>query len=183
MTRRTSKRHGRVRRQLLRLLGVSLVVLGILAAGLQLFAPQTSERIVGEIRVKAHQAKQRVTGQEYPVVRLSGRGGMAELDGCDGSFVRIRSYEAIEVQPVHAAHNNCHGEVILPLEVGDQLEVAGRGLWEVTEIRDLSKTWSAADELLGMKGKLILQTCYWGEPTMKFIAIRPVRASDRTEAT
>lgn len=171
----TTRRSRRLRDRLWTALGVVLIVAGLVAGGLQLFAPQTSERIVGDLRVKTEQGRRWMAGEKYPTVRLSGPGDQADLDACDGTFVEMESYVMPGMQPIHAAHNNCRGEVILPLEVGDKLAIEGRGEWRVTEIRDLSKTWSSSEELLGMEGRLILQTCYWGEPHMKFMAVEPVR--------
>lgn len=154
--------------------------MSVTAGAMLLLVPQTTERIVGDVRVKTEQLRRTIGGVHHPTVRLSGPGGQADLDACDGSFVHMESYEMPKLQPIFSAHNNCRGEVILPLQVGDVLAVDGEasGLWRVTDIRDLQKTWAFSEDLLGMDGQIILQTCYWGRSTMKFMAIEPLDRRD-----
>ena len=102
------------------------------------------------------------------------KGGKRELDRCDGTFIEMGSYETEGLQPVYAAHNNCKGDVILPLNTGDIVEVKGRGLHTITDIRYTKKTWSTTDDIMDMTGDFIVQSCFYGENRMKFMGLTPV---------
>lgn len=170
------------RRRLGRVLVDALVIMAI-ASGLVVLAgiwlaPDVTERVAGDVRIKVAETKRKVVDRDpYPTVRLSGPGGMRQVDACDGSFVEMSSYELPGLQQVFAAHNNCKGDVILPWKTGQKVRVAGHGMWVVSDTRDLNKTWSRTDELLGMTGDIILQTCYWGRDVMKFVALTPLEPS------
>lgn len=122
-----------------------------------------------------------VTG-EHPVVVLGASGGQVELDRCDGTFTHLHSYDRDDIAHVWAAHNTCSGDVVLPREIGDRIEVRRAGtatLYEVVDARDLPKTWSTTDDLLGLRGELILQTCYFGEQRMRFIGLERLGPAER----
>lgn len=75
-----------------------------------------------------------------------------------------------------SAHNNCRGDVILPIVVGDRVEIEGRGVFEVTDSRDTRKK-ATSDEVSDMNGEILLQTCYYREDRMKFLALTPTSDS------
>lgn len=165
-------------RKVLTIVGILLVTLGLGLIGFTLMYPDEAEKITGDIRVATGQAVMKAKGQKHPVVRLGVRGGQYELNRCDGTFIEMASYETEGLQPVYAAHNNCKGEVILPLEVGDIIEIEGEGEYTISEERHTKKTWSTTDEILGMEGDFILQSCYYGEDRMKFISMTPVESGE-----
>lgn len=160
------------------ILAFVLITAGIGIAGLSMFAPQTAERLYGEIRTQAVTVVDDVRAEvlkEYPAVTLGATGGRAELDRCDGTFTEVVSYQRDGVPPVWAAHNNCGGDTILAWQLGDQVKLEGdETVYEVVDVRTTSKTWSSTDDLVGLGGDLALQTCFYGEDRMKFVGLSPV---------
>ena len=74
-----------------------------------------------------------------------------------------------------AAHNNCGGDVLLPWDEGQQIQIEGRDeVYEVIDIRYTSKIWASTDDLVGLQGDLALQTCFYGEDRMKFVGLEVV---------
>ncbi|PPF32617.1 hypothetical protein C5E05_19120 [Pseudoclavibacter sp. AY1H1] len=117
-------------------------------------------------------------GEKLPVVSLGSLGPDAALDACDGSFPQLASYAVdASLQPVYAAHNGCGGDVILPLDVGSRLVIedttGAAQTYQVTELRDVDKYTATTADVTGMSGALLLQTCHWGEPVMRFVALSP----------
>ncbi len=161
-------------RRMLSFVGVTLVLVGLVLIGFSVFFPNQAEKAAGDARIFAGQVAMAARGQEHPIVTLGERGTKATLDRCDGTFTEMGAYEMDGLQPVYAAHNICKGEVILPLEVGDLVEIDGQGLYQIMTERHTKKTWSTTDEILGMDGDIILQSCYYGENRMKFISLSPV---------
>ncbi|WP_203136996.1 hypothetical protein [Microbacterium sp. JZ31] len=165
-------------RTILRTLGVALLVAGAVLAAAALLMPQAVEKAYGEARTAVIQQVDQVRQDvfsELPSVALGARGGIPELDRCDGTFTEMLSYEREDVPPVWAAHNNCAGDVILGWGGGQQVRIDGRDeIYEVTDIRYTSKIWSSTDDLVGLGGELALQTCFYGEDRMKFVALTEV---------
>ncbi|WP_157749875.1 hypothetical protein [Microbacterium sp. TPU 3598] len=117
-------------------------------------------------------------------VTLGVVGGQAELDRCDGTFTHTDLYGTTQ-PPVWAAHNNCGGDVILPWEIGQEIAVTINGVsttYRVVETRDTPKKGATTADLAGIGGELLLQTCYYGENRMKFLALDPVPATATTPA-
>ncbi|WP_424468087.1 hypothetical protein [Pseudoclavibacter helvolus] len=111
-----------------------------------------------------------------PSVRLGDLGSEALMDACDGSFPQLESYAAQDgLQPVYAAHNGCGGDVILPWSVGERVEVVAAdgsaSVYVVSDFRDVAKFGSSTRDVLGLTGSLLLQTCHWGDPQMRFVAL------------
>lgn len=156
--------------------GVRVLVVAALAAtgGALLAAPQvaptTVDQATGKARAVWRQIEARVTGQEYPVIRLGGAGGQAELDACDAKWVEQTTYRVDDLQPVYAAHNYCGGDIALDWDTGDLVDVAGRGLHRVTDVKAIPST-ARADDLIGLKGELLLQTCFWGSERTRIVAL------------
>lgn len=112
-------------------------------------------------------------------VRLGASGGDPEVDRCDGTFTEMLAYQktTYEVPPVWAAHNNCGGDVVLPLKTGDVIELNRNGestVVKVVDIREASKLTGKTSDLHGMKGSLVLQSCYYGVDTMRFVGVEAV---------
>lgn len=125
---------------------------------------------VGEWRVQ--------TLQEVPLAHLGAAGGLTELDYCDGTFTEMRSYRRHDMPPIWAAHNNCGGDVILPVELGDVIDLEQGGIvtrYTVVDIRETPKVWVTTEALIGLQGDLGLQSCYYGgtDVPMKFIGLVP----------
>lgn len=144
----------------------------------QLIAPDSLERAVGEVKVAVQEVAQEVAsgagGPQHPVIRLGGEGDRRALDRCDGTFIEMVSYRMTDVPPVYAAHNNCGGDVILSWQLGDTVRIDGRdALYTVVEERHTPK-WSMVTKLRGMAGELVVQTCYYGQDRMRFLALAPV---------
>jgi len=144
----------------------------------QLAAPDTLERAVGETKVAVQEVIAEAS-PDYPTIRLGGVGGRRALDRCDGTFIEMRSYRMANVPPVYAAHNVCGGDEILTWKVGDTVAIAGRDtLYRVVEKRHTPK-WSMVTKLRGMKGELVVQTCYYGQNKMRFLGLEPLPAESK----
>lgn len=157
--------------------GALLAAGGALLASL-LFVPQAVERAYGEAKTTISATVDDVRAEVFdtlPTIHLGATGGVGELDRCDGTFTEMSSYEHGDVPPVWAAHNNCSGDVLLPWETGQRIQIEGDDqVYEVVDIRNTPKTWATIDDLVGLDGSLALQTCFYGEDRMKFIGLEPV---------
>lgn len=162
-------------RAALLVVAVTLVTAGAVVLGASVVAPEVTETAYGAVKrtVTAQVDLVRETVfEELPTVALGATGGMAELDRCDGTFTEIAAYQREGVPPVWAAHNNCGGDVTLAWERGQRVSISGSdAVYEVVEVRAVSKTWSSTDDLVGLSGELALQTCFYGENRMKFVAL------------
>lgn len=167
-----------MRRSLRNIFGPGLLFIGIALVCLTFLMPLQAEKAAGAFRVFASVASDKISGRDYPMIRLGAKGDKVLLDRCDGSFVQMTSYETEGLQPVYAAHNICRGETILPLSEGDLVEVEGRGIYTVSDERHTKKSWSTTDDILGMTGDFLLQTCFYGRDTMKFVALSPQTVID-----
>lgn len=158
--------------------GIVMLATGFTALASTIVAPQTVEYTYGTVKTalsgSIDAARENVLG-DLPTVSLGVTGGVQELDGCDGTFTEMSSYEREGVPPVWAAHNNCQGDVLLPWEIGQRVQVEGSDqVYEVVDIRHTPKTWATTDDLLGLDGSFALQTCFYGEDRMKFVGLEPV---------
>lgn len=150
---------------------------------------QLAEKGVGHVREIANavsiELSQPATpgAEKLPTLSLGELGSEALLDVCaTGVFPELESYRTqAGLQPVFAAHNNCGGDVILPLQVGQRVSIVDQAgtasTYQVTELRDVDKHTATTEGVVGMTGALLLQTCHWGEPVMRFVALEP--ATDR----
>lgn len=159
--------------------GLTVAAVALMAAGAGLgawyaLAPQSLERVYGEVVIAAMSA----TASEVHTVRLEGEGGEAALDRCTGAFVEMTSYRVADIPPVHAAHNSCGGAQILAWDMGDLVKVEGReGLYRVIDERHTRK-WAEVNSLVGMQGDFVLQTCEYGLQTMRFLGLELVPDDD-----
>jgi hypothetical protein len=170
---RTRRRAGRARATLLTLAIVSMTI-GLSLVGTTVLAPEATDRVTGNVKVAIHeQVQQIIAPGVLAEITLGVEGGMRELDRCDGTFTEMTSYRVPEVLPLYAAHNNCGGDVILAWELGQHVRVAGSNvIYEVVEERHTPK-WSNVDVLEGMAGEFMVQTCFYGENKMRFLALAP----------
>jgi len=178
---RAAGRRATRRRRLARLATLGAIVGVVLGVGtittLTVF-PEQSEQLYGAVQRDVGQFRNDVL-HELPAVELGASGGTSELDRCDHTFTEMLSYETDGVPPVWAAHNNCGGDVVLPWEIGQQVEVAHDGtteLYVVVDIRVTPKTWATTDDLIGITGDFALQSCFYGENRMRFVGL--ARAAD-----
>ena len=148
---------------------------GVGALCLALAPAEVVERSYGVVQQEINRVKADVWG-ETPSVILGAEGGAAELARADGTFTHMLSYEHPGVPPVWAAHNNAGGDTILTLEVGDRIRVTmpDRTVvhYVVSDVRITGKHWVTTEALIGLGGELALQTCFYGDPRMKFIGLQ-----------
>lgn len=111
--------------------------------------------------------------ENLPFIVLGGKGGDKEVDACSGAFTEMEAYRPGLDIPWYSAHNNCNGQDILSLQVGDEFIVEGQGKYVVTDFKEEYKEGTFVSDLVGIKGDIILQTCYWNSNLMKIIAAVP----------
>lgn len=151
--------------------------------------PETVEKGYGALKSGYRGTVDKVQEQvfdEYPTVALGVTGDESDLDvACRTgdtyhTFTIMKSYERDGVPPTAAAHNNCGGDVLLPWEEGQKINIEGDGedgLYEIIDIRYTPKIWATTEDLIGLEGELALQTCFYGEDRMKFIGLQKVEES------
>lgn len=165
----------RLKRRLL--LSVALFTAGAALLALQMLFPAQLERAIGEVRVAVtgtvSDIAQQISPESHDSITLGPLGGRREMNWCDGRFIEMESYRISGVLPVYAAHNNCGGAVILSWELGDTVKVSGSdALYEVVAERH-TKKWDNIASLRGMEGELLVQTCFFGQNKMRFLALAP----------
>ncbi len=106
-------------------------------------------------------------------VNIANQGGSKEMDYCADGFTEMIYYEGLEGRTLLSRHNNCGGDIVLPMEVGDHVIIAGDQEYVITELRDTTKETTTA-AINNMNGEVILQSCYWHENRMKFVALTPL---------
>ena len=173
-SRRRRRRGGR----LLLVPALVLVAGGIALALASALVPQAVDRVTGEAKVAVDTQIHRIFSPDtLPVIRLGDEGGIRDLDHCDGTFTEMVSYRVDDVLPLYAAHNFCGGDAILGWEIGQRVRVAGSDtVYEVVDERRTVK-WADARLLQGMPGEFLLQTCFYGQNLMRFVALAPVAAA------
>lgn len=164
----------------MRRLGFILLALGVAIlvtwGGVQFIG----DAVVTEVR-KASTPVVEVTppegGEPIPVrqytVSIVNSGGEREMDYCSGGFTEMTEYDGLEGRRLASAHNNCGGDIILPMEVGDHVIIEGQGEFVISETRDTSKSIDTS-AISNMNGTLLLQTCYYKADAMKFVALTPI---------
>lgn len=180
-TRQRASTKRRVGRIVAAVVGAALMVGGgVVVAGV-VFAPQAVEKTYGDVKTAVVSSiegvREEVLG-DLPTVRLGVSGHIAELDRCDGTFTHMASYEHADVPPIWAAHNMCAGDVLLAWEVGQRVMVEGDDqVYAVVDIRETPKTWATIDDLIGLRGSFVLQSCFYGEDRMKFVGLAPIETA------
>lgn len=169
--------------------------LGTLAILSVFLFPLVGDNVIGEYRKHTESviievtkapsetpsAEEAVPPQEIIQVRqysisVTNSGGQRELDACTGGFTEMLDQEDLDEKTLLSAHNNCRGDVILPIVVGDRVVIENRGVFEVIDSRDTRKK-ATSDEISDMNGEILLQTCYYREDRMKFLALTPISDS------
>lgn len=150
---------------------LALIVFNIMSGGK---VDRAAEWAWGNVKVNTQEWVSSWDPNHEQVVRLGGLGGMPELDQCTGEYIEVESYRVVpDLPPVYAAHNNCGGDVMLSWKQGSIVRVDGTDdLYVVGEERHTPK-WTELSSLEGMDGEFILQTCFYGEDRMRFIALVP----------
>ncbi|MBF0816883.1 hypothetical protein E4U02_10710 [Microbacterium paludicola] len=179
-----TRREARARRRVRRLITVALIAALVtgLAIGISAWLwPDQVGEAYGDAQIAIGRWRIAAIG-EVPHAVLGASGTEQELDRCDGTFTEMLPYERDDVPPVWAAHNNCGGDVILPLEIGDQIDLERDGEtthYRVIDIRHTPKVWATTEGLIGIAGDLALQSCFYGDRTapMKFVGLELIEAS------
>jgi hypothetical protein len=176
LTRRARRR--RRNRSWILIVSIMCILSGLSMVGGSVVAPEAVDKVTGNAKVAIKKQVQAVVApDELPEITLGPEGGIRDLDQCDGTFTEMISYRTADVLPLYAAHNKCGGDIILGWELGDRIRVAGSDVvYEVVEERHTPK-WSRVDTLRGMTGEFMVQTCFYGEPRMRFLALAPVTAA------
>lgn len=171
--RQSKTRSGRLGFWVRLLLGLTLVLGAAGTVGLSQLDPEGSQRFWGAARIAAA----RVTaGADLPTVRLIPAGGTQQLRKCDpDSFAEMTGYQRRDLPPTYAAHNLCGGDVILAWEVGQQVKIVGSAtVYEVVDLRVIPKFHVDTEDLVGIEGELLLQSCFYGEPRMKIVGLAAI---------
>jgi len=184
----TNARKGRPRRARRRItltVGLLLLLLGTWVGAATVLAPDSVERAWGTVRNVTTRIETRVRHDGVAQVRLGEPGDTADMDACTGSFTEMESYRLEKsLQPTFAAHNSCHGDVILSWSKGTLVDVQPAGgkarRYVVTDTRDIARYGTTTADITGLKGTILLQTCYYGEPRMRFVALTPDGATPAT---
>lgn len=165
------------RRTALTTVGAAIVAAAFAVGTTTIVAPEVVERAYGVVQVTVAKV---VNSVALPEARLGATGGQRELDRFDGTFTRMVAYDREGVPPVWAAHNNAGGDVVLPLEIGDEIVVMDAGgaasIHRVVDVRVTAKYGVTSEELVGLGGDVALQSCFFGEPRMRFVGLQPVDA-------
>lgn len=171
-------------------LAVVSIALFLLAAAIlvaMVFFPTQTERLVGEAKVEVEKAAAAASNQT-PTITLGPEGGTRALDDAEsGTFIEMVGYRMEGVPSVYAAHNNRGGDIILGWELNQTVHVVDsttgtEGDYIVVEER-FTKKWSNIDELVGMRGPITVQTCYYGEDRMRFLSLVPVAEWEAEQET
>lgn len=158
-----------------------LTILGVI--GFQMFG----DNVISEIRKtesKVIQAPEPATSvtkvaPEEPVtirqytIKIANKGGDREMNYCADGFTDMIHYEGLNGKQMLARHNNCGGDILLPIVEGDHVVIEGDQEYVVTELRDTTKHINTG-AVNDMNGTVLLQTCYWKDNRMKFVALTPL---------
>lgn len=152
-----------------------------IAAGIVLF-PHQAEQVAGNIKLTYQQLTS--DPAELPTIQLGPEGGKRALDNApDKTFIEMTSYRIPDVPPVYAAHNNRGGDIILGWKINQQVTVIDRngiaGTYVVVEERQTPK-WANVEKLAGMRGPIVVQTCFYGKNLMRFLSLVPLAEAEAT---
>lgn len=164
-----------------------LLAIGLLLVatwgGIQLFG----DNVVSEIKksqaetiqvpssddVTAKSVTPQVKDVKRYTIHISNEGGDVEMDYCASGFTEMIHYEGLNDKRLLSQHNNCGGDIVLPMELGDHVVIEGDQEYVITELRDTTKQITTA-AINDMNGDVLLQSCYYKDNKMKFVALTPV---------
>lgn len=113
------------------------------------------------------------TGPRFWAITVDTTGYQAEIDQC--LWVRM---DLGLPAPIVGAHNYCGGEVVLDMQVGDTVTLAGTGLdgsYVVAGDRAARAGDPAASATDGLEAAVILQTCTWAaDGSVRLVALLPL---------
>lgn len=95
------------------------------------------------------------------------------MNYCVGGFTDMIHYEGLNGKQMLSSHNNCGGDILLPMVEGDHVVIEGDQEYVISELRDTSKNITT-EAVNDMNGTVLLQTCYYNVQEMKFVALTPV---------
>lgn len=98
------------------------------------------------------------TGPREWTIVIDTTGYQPEIDACLWVRMDLRA-----AAPIVGAHNNCGGEIVLEMALGDTVLLSGAALdgrYTVMTSRDAHAGDNAAVATSGMEAEVILQTCY-----------------------
>lgn len=191
-TTHTSGSRGRkVLRYIFLALGILFFVLGAAIIYMTLFQEQKATALYGDVKLYAAEVirenggtppGEQTSDNGLPLIRLEGEGGQVELDWCTGAFVHMLGYyDKNELPPVWSAHNSCGGDVILNWQIGTHFMVADQE-YEVVDFRTAPQRGSTTDDLAGIQGDLVLQSCTYDGYTMYFMGAKKVKSAEEIKA-
>lgn len=105
-------------------------------------------------------------------------GGVYEIDQCDGTFTEYPAYEQAGLQPSYLAHNYCGGSAILYEENGAMFEISfpdnSVKYYKLVDSIVVPQRDSTTDMILGLKGDIYFQSCFFDRQTMRFIGLQEI---------
>lgn len=112
------------------------------------------------------------TVRQY-TIKVSNKGGAREMNYCAGGFTEMIHYEGLNDKRLLSSHNNCGGDIVLPMAQGDHVVIEGDQEYVITELRDTGKRINTG-AINDMNGTVLLQSCYYRDNRMKFAALTPI---------
>lgn len=163
-----------------RILGTLLLALGAGVLGAITIFPEQTELVTGRAVQVVREQVNRVQYGDTPSIKLGGEGwDIHDVDNAAyGEWILMRAYEVEPgLQPTYLAHNGSGGDLILPWELGQEVKVVLQDGTEqtmvVTDSRVISQWTSTTEDLLGLSGSILLQSCYYDQQTMRVVALTP----------
>ena len=94
------------------------------------------------------------------------------VDACTGGLTYSPEISNILGKSYYPIHNYCGGMPILELKNGDLVNVQDVGVFKVVEARDVTRG-DTTSVLAGIKGQILLQTCYPNSTKMRVVGLQP----------
>lgn len=117
-----------------------------------------------------------VGDQEHPVFKwmtfVANSGGQEAVDACLGGLtdMTVQANLTQSYLGYFPIHNECGGEQILNLAIGDQVFIDGYGAFEVIQLRDVEQG-DTTRALAGLGGQILVQTCHDTGLEMRVVAL------------
>lgn len=191
MTHTSTRKKSSLGRHIFTAIGVLLFLAGAVLMYFTLFHEQKATEFYGEVKLYTAEVirenggtppGEQTSENGLPLIRLEGEGGQRELDWCTGAFVHMLGYQdKNNLPPVWSAHNSCGGDVILNWNVGTHFMV-GDQEYEVVDFRTAPQRGSTTDDIAGIQGDFVLQSCTYNGYTMYFVGAKKVKTAEELEA-